>query len=145
MEFPSDLLDINLVHWTDIPFQLALEDQATRISRHYFVHVCRINSCFDSDTSPMRVEIGAQMASSPLIYHCVLSMAAAHQGGSQPTALDYRTKAICYLKSELANLKKERDTVQPLSSTNFYSVLLGCILLGMSDVSRFSNIQPALC
>jgi hypothetical protein len=39
------------LEWADfslpLPIPQPLEDQGTGISRHYFMQVCRINSCFD--------------------------------------------------------------------------------------------------
>ncbi|KAL4738222.1 fungal-specific transcription factor domain-containing protein [Aspergillus similis] len=130
----SDDFDTNMGDCADFSVPLPLEDQDTRISRHYFFHVCRINSCFDSGTNPMRVQIYEQMASGGLIYHCVLSMSAAHEGNIGSTALTHRSKAMTCLKSELAQLKEGTDSGKLLgSTTDLSSALLGCILLGMTD------------
>ncbi|KAL3472859.1 fungal-specific transcription factor domain-containing protein [Aspergillus californicus] len=116
------------MEWFDFS---SLEDQDTRISRHYFVRVCRINSCFDSEINFFRVEVANMMASCPLIYHCVLSMSAAHLTAVKEdmvaTALDHRTKAISCLKSEIAHMEDNSVTKNPLE------VLLGSVLLGMTD------------
>ncbi|KAL4757066.1 Zn(II)2Cys6 transcription factor [Aspergillus foveolatus] len=138
-----DVFNTNLGEWADltVSLPLPLEDQDTRISRYYFFKVCRINSCFDSGTNPMRVQIHDQMAFSGLIYHCVLSMSAAHEGSIGSTALTYRSKAVTCLKSELTRLKEETDSEKPLGSTDLSSALLGCILLGMTDAwHRPSNL-----
>ncbi|KAL4814387.1 hypothetical protein BDW67DRAFT_192219 [Aspergillus spinulosporus] len=131
-----DAFDTRLGDWADltVSLPLPLEDQDTRIFRHYFFKVCRINSCFDSDANPMRMQIHNQMAFSGLIYHCVLSMSAAHEGSIDSTALTYRSKAVNCLKSELTRLKERTDSETPLeSATDLSSALLGCILLGMTD------------
>lgn len=129
------------LEWADFSLPLSipqpLEDQGTGISRHYFVQVCRINSCFDSDANFWRLELGNLMASSPLIYHCVLSMSAAHlavlKSSITPAARDYRTKALSYLQSNIASLKdasKGRGPVVDLAA----EALLGSVLIGMTDV-----------
>ncbi|KAL4922085.1 hypothetical protein BDW62DRAFT_197321 [Aspergillus aurantiobrunneus] len=115
---------------------LPLEDPETGISRHYFVQVCRVNSCFDSDTNFFRVEVGNLMASSPLIYHCVLSMSAAHLAGlgcnMEKTALDHRTRALSCLKSEIGRLK-DGNGDNSNTPDRPSEALLGSILLGMTD------------
>lgn len=121
-----------------------LEDQGTGISRHYFVQVCRINSCFDSDTNFLRVELGNLMASSPLIYHCVLSMSAAHlavlKSSITPSARDYRTKALSYLQSDITSLRDASQRRGPVVD-RVAEVLLGSILIGMTDVRQSDNYQ----
>lgn len=129
------------LEWTDFSLPLSipqpLEDQGTGISRHYFVQVCRINSCFDSDTNFLRVELGNLMASSPLIYHCVLSMSAAHlavlKSSITPSARDYRAKALSYLQSDIASLRDANQRRGPVLD-RAAEALLGSILIGMTDV-----------
>ncbi|KAJ5390038.1 uncharacterized protein N7496_001106 [Penicillium cataractarum] len=50
----SQALDTTL--WDDllIPSPQIAEDQSTRLSRHYFSSICRINCCFDSSKNPFR-------------------------------------------------------------------------------------------
>lgn len=135
------------LEWPDFSLPLTipqpLEDQGTGISRHYFVQVCRINSCFDSDANFWRLELGNLMASSPLIYHCVLSMSAAHlavlKSSIAPAARDYRAKALSYLQSDIASLKdtgQRRGPVVDMAA----EALLGSVLIGMTDVrtTRYS-------
>lgn len=129
------------MEWADSSLQLSLpqplEEQETGILRHYFVQVCRINSCFDSDVNFFRAEIGTLMASSPLIYHCVLSMSAAHfaglKGSIASSAQDHRTKALSYLRSEIAVLKDASEGSRR-AIDGASEALLGSILLGMTDV-----------
>ena len=133
--------DTGWLEWADFFLPLSipqpLEDQGTGILRHYFVQVCRINSCFDSDTNFLRVELGNLMASSPLIYHCVLSMSAAHlaalKSSITPAARDYRTKALSYLQSDIASLKGVSQKRGPVVD-RAVEVLLGSVLIGMTDV-----------
>ncbi|KAL4747061.1 hypothetical protein BDW72DRAFT_206831 [Aspergillus terricola var. indicus] len=135
MQLP-DAFDTSVRDWADlsVPLPLPLEDQDTRISRHYFFNVCRINSCFDSRKNPMRLHIHEKMAYCGLIYHCVLSMSAAHEGSIDSTALTYRSKAVTCLQSELTQLRETTDSERHLeSATDLSSALLGCILLGMTD------------
>lgn len=135
------------LEWADFSLPLSipqpLEDQGTGISRHYFVQVCRINSCFDSDANFWRLELGNLMASSPLIYHCVLSMSAAHlamlKSNITPAARDYRTKALSYLQSDIASLKEASQGRGPVVDMAA-EALLGSVLIGMTDVrtTRYS-------
>ncbi|CBF84666.1 Zn(II)2Cys6 transcription factor [Aspergillus nidulans FGSC A4] len=143
----SDVFNTNLGEWADltVSLPLPLEDQDARISRHYFFKVCRINPCFDSGANPMRVQIHDQMAFSGLIYHCVVSMSAAHEGSIDSTALTYRSKAVTCLKSELTRLKGGTDSERPLGSTDLSSALLGCILLGMTDSLDVIAYLNAFC
>ncbi|KAL4902020.1 fungal-specific transcription factor domain-containing protein [Aspergillus multicolor] len=112
---------------------MPLEDEDTGISRHYFVQVCRINSCVDSEKNFFRAEITSLMASSPLLYHCVLSMSAAHLTGLDEnkvtSARDHRTKAHSSLQSAILNLSKGKREEDHESC----EILLGSILLGMTD------------
>jgi hypothetical protein len=127
--------------WADLSLPLSMsqtpEDQGTELSRHYFIQVCRINSCFDSDANFLRVELGSLMASSPLIYHCVLSMSAAHlaalKSSITPTALDYRSKALSYLQSTIISLQDANQRRGPVVD-RAAEALLGSVLLGMTDV-----------
>ncbi|OJJ07354.1 hypothetical protein ASPVEDRAFT_88608 [Aspergillus versicolor CBS 583.65] len=128
------------LEWADFSLPLSipqpLEDQGTGISRHYFVQVCRINSCFDSDKNCFRVELGNLMASSPLIYHCVLSMSAAHlavlKSSMTAAARDYRAKALSYLQSDIASLRGPSQRRGPVVD-KATEALLGSVLIGMTD------------
>ncbi|KAL4999817.1 fungal-specific transcription factor domain-containing protein [Aspergillus recurvatus] len=152
LDLTSALLDIELpgeslrmsewIEWENVsaPSSLPppLEDQETGLSWHYFVQVCRINSCVDSDANLFRVDIGGLMASSPLIYHCVLAMSAAHLTGLKTnmltTALDHRTKAHSCLTSEITRLKENREcSALGSAADKLLEALLGSILLGMTD------------
>jgi hypothetical protein len=132
-----------LMDWPDLylPLTLSLEDEDTEITKHYFSSVCRIQSCIDSSNNFFREEIGSMMASSPLIYHCVLSMSAAHvaniRGNLRTTALDHRTKAITCLKVGIMKMKKEKDLRSCSSVDHSTEALLGSILLGMTDVGSY--------
>lgn len=140
--------DTGWLEWADFSLPLSipqpLEDQGTGISRHYFVQVCRINSCFDSDKNCFRVELGNLMASSPLIYHCVLSMSAAHLAALKtsitPAARDYRAKALSYLQSDIESLRDTSQRRGPVVD-KATEALLGSVLIGMTDVRIIHNHQ----
>lgn len=130
-----------LLDWSDLymPLTLSLEDEDAGITRHYFSSVCRIQSCVDSSNNFFRVEIGNLMASCPLIYHCVLSMSAAHlatiRGDLVTAALQHRTKAMSCLKSEIIKMKNMNGLHHSTEA------LLGSILLGMTDVGSYSIVH----
>ncbi|KAL2801861.1 fungal-specific transcription factor domain-containing protein [Aspergillus granulosus] len=120
------------------PMPLYLEEEEdTGIFRHYFIRVCRINSCFDSHMNFLRIEVGNMMASCPLIYHCVLSMSAAHLATQKPSmitaALNHRAKATSCLKSEVMRIDEGRQLNSRALGHNPAEALLGSILLGMTD------------
>ncbi|KAE8148731.1 fungal-specific transcription factor domain-containing protein [Aspergillus avenaceus] len=131
-----------LMQWSDPKFPLTslYEDDDTRICRHFFTHVCHINSCFDSHRNPLRVELGSMMSSHPVIYNCVLSMSAAHlsakpsESAMSTVALDYKTKAISCLTGVIikAGGEEKFEGDRP-SSENLTEALLASILLGMTD------------
>ncbi|KAL4875681.1 fungal-specific transcription factor domain-containing protein [Aspergillus karnatakaensis] len=135
-ELTSSELSTNWTQWADFsllsPLAPPLEDQDTKLLRHYFVRVCRINSCYDSDRNFFRSEAARLLASSSLIYHCVLSMSAAHlaaaQQGMGATALHHRANAISCLKSEITLIKRDAPIRDSLVTP-----LLGSILLGMTE------------
>ncbi|PWY94743.1 hypothetical protein BO94DRAFT_582133 [Aspergillus sclerotioniger CBS 115572] len=146
MQLPEERLShdlddaTNWVEWAQFPLPLSLPpplgDGESGILRHYFVQVCRINSCFDSAVNFFRADIGDLMASSPLIYHCVLSMSAAHLAALKAnlvaTALDHRARALACLKSEMMRLKDGIES-NSLTTVKTSEALLGSILLGMTD------------
>ena len=116
------------------------EVEDTYISRYYFSTVCLINSCFDSYQNYFRMEVGGMMSTRPLIYHCVLSMSAAHLSAKRSSlvlaALDHRTKAISCLTGEIMKAKEAKGMNHCLSSDSIVEVLLASILLGMTEVCR---------
>ncbi|RDW68716.1 Zn(II)2Cys6 transcription factor [Aspergillus mulundensis] len=141
IQLPGD--SPNSIDWTGwvnhsapLHIPMALEDEDTGISRHYFVQVCRINSCVDSERNFFRAEIGSLMASSPLVYHCVLSMSAAHLTGLKSTmatsALDHRAKAQSLLRSTIPKLRNSTGADRS-GSSGPTEALLGSILLGMTE------------
>ncbi|KAL4954136.1 fungal-specific transcription factor domain-containing protein [Aspergillus filifer] len=124
------------IDWTHFSNPLPIEDNETTIKQHYFVQVCRINSCVDSSANFLRRELSSMMASSVLVYHCILSMSAAHlaaaKGEMRKFASDCRSKALSSFNSEIARLK-EQSRVSRASTLMPSEALLGCIILGMTD------------
>lgn len=129
--------------WDDLlaPSPQITEDQSTvtRLSRHYFSSVCRINCCFDSSKNLFRVWVAESMHSCPLLYHCILFMSASHLAAMQqddliPVALEHRAEAISRLGTEILGVDLH-SSLKPFSSFESISrALLACILLGMTDV-----------
>lgn len=126
--------------WDDlIKSPQTIEDQSTRLSRHYFSSICRINCCFDSSKNPFRVWVAESMHSCPLLYHCILSMSASHLAARQQSdliavALEHRAEAISRLGTEILG-PELHSSLKPCSSFEGISrALLACILLGMTDV-----------
>lgn len=119
-----------------------VEDQSTRLSRHYFSSICRINCCFDSSKNPFRVWVAESMHSCPPLYHCILSMSASHLAARQQddlvlVSLEHRAEAISGLGSEILGGDLQ-SSLKPCSSYEGLSrALLACILLGMTDVRHF--------
>ncbi|EEU43612.1 uncharacterized protein NECHADRAFT_70650 [Fusarium vanettenii 77-13-4] len=115
----------------------------------------RMNSAFDSLHNPFRSEVSKMIINSPLLFHCVLSMSAAHlYQGDEPKssiALEFQTEAISHLSIELSQL----DTAMPrvlkgddgrsgalaFQKTDHVQddVLLGVILLGMTSAWHNSS------
>ncbi|KAG2420307.1 hypothetical protein HFD88_005108 [Aspergillus terreus] len=127
------------VQWPD-PMMLLespLEDDDTCISRHYFSEICHINSCFDSHWNHFRVEVGGMMTTRPLIYHCVLSMSAAHLAWKRrdlsTAALHHRTSAISCLTGEIMKVKEDKSAGLSGLSDEHVEVLLASILLGTTE------------
>jgi hypothetical protein len=128
--------------WDDLlaPSPQITEDQNTRLSRHYFSSICRINCCFDSSKNLFRVWVAESMHSCPLLYHCILSMSASHLAAMQqndliPVASEHRAEAISRLGTEILSVNRH-SSLKPCSSFEGISrALLACILLGMTDVS----------
>ncbi|KAL4790583.1 fungal-specific transcription factor domain-containing protein [Aspergillus venezuelensis] len=131
-----DNRELNWIDWTHISIPPPIEDHETTIKQHYFVQVCRINSCVDSSVNFLRRELSSMMASSVLVYHCVLSMSAAHLAAAKDEnrmiASDCRSKALSSFNAEIARLK-EQSTVSRGPSLIPSETLIGCILLGMTD------------
>lgn len=121
-----------------------VEDQSTRLSRHYFSSICRMNCCFDSSKNPFRVWVAESMHSYPPLYHCILSMSASHlaarqQGDLVPVALEHRAEAISRLGSELVGGDLQSSSKACSSYEGPSQALLACILLGMTDVRLILN------
>lgn len=119
-----------------------VEDQSTRLSRHYFSSICRINCCFDSSKNPFRVWVAESMRSCPPLYHCILSMSASHLAARQqddlvPVALELRAEAISGLGSEILGGDLQSSLKACSSHEGLSRALLACILLGMTDVRHF--------
>lgn len=133
---------IGSLHWPDLDVPLLLplsEDQDTSLSRHYFSLVCHINSCFDSDTNILRVEVRNMMYSSPLIQHAILSMSAAHLAPKRSdlvtAALVHKTQAISCLKLEVMKMCGEQPSFNVSTEA-----LLGSILLGITEVCILHSV-----
>jgi hypothetical protein len=111
-----------------------MEDDDSRIIRHYFSTVCLINSCFDSAQNFFRIEIKDLMSSYALIYHSILSMSAAHLASKKTDKsihlLRHKTKAISALSEEI---KRLGDVGEPKNGSTEH-LLLATIILGMTDV-----------
>lgn len=125
----------------DIIIPKALYDRDVTLSNHYFSTICRINCAVDSSSNPLRLWIADSIHCSPLVYHCVLSMSAAHLAERDTSvkrdASQQRREAISRLESEIL---EPGQTICSTNSRHFDSkVLLSCILLGMTDVS-FLNL-----
>lgn len=117
-----------------------VEDQNTRLSRHYFSSICRINCCFDSSKNPFRVWVAESMQYCPPLFHCILSMSASHLAAMQqsdlaPVALEHRAEAISRLGTEIlgGNMHSSLKSYSSFEGTS--RALLACILLGMTEVS----------
>lgn len=139
----SQALDTTTL-WDDllIPSPQIAEDQSTRLSRHYFSIICRINCCFDSSKNPFRVWVAESMHSCPPLYHCILSMSASHLVAKQqsdllPIALEHRAKAVSKLGTEILSVDVQSSLKSYSTFEGISRALLACILLGITDV-RFS-------
>ncbi|KIW20996.1 hypothetical protein PV08_01575 [Exophiala spinifera] len=114
----------------------SLVTQEDLLSGHYFSSVCVINSGFDSPANPFRAYVAELMCEDPTIYHCMLSMSAAHLYQHdqifKEVALDYRTKAISSLRTNLSNISNQGDGIIGKQS-QLTTLLFGTLLLGMSS------------
>ncbi|RAH67922.1 Zn(II)2Cys6 transcription factor [Aspergillus aculeatinus CBS 121060] len=123
-----------------------LEDDDTALLRHYFSKVCPVNSCFDSHKNFFRMELGALISSRPLIHSCVLAMSAAHLTpirGDMVTTLTHRSTALACLKAEIEAVSTLRRRESASSLDRTVEMLLGSILLGMTEVmTSFVHTQP---
>ncbi|KAF3804207.1 Beauvericin cluster-specific repressor BEA4, partial [Colletotrichum gloeosporioides] len=124
-------------------------DRQSLMLNHYFVVICQVISNFDSAANPFRNEVSSMLDTSPLLYHCILSLSAAHlhqnDTGQANISLQYQTEAISNLSKQLAETSvvksKEPDTTRVESSSTQISksltvkddVLLGAILLGITS------------
>ncbi|KAF4279563.1 hypothetical protein KXV78_004711 [Aspergillus fumigatus] len=106
--------------WNDsfTPTLITFEDRNTSLLRHYFSVICHINCAFDSEKNPFRVCVSDMMKGCPLIYHCVLSMSAAHLA----------TQVL-----EIAKMGKGKGPSDDYASSLNLGALFGSILLGMTD------------
>ncbi|KAK5055083.1 hypothetical protein LTR84_012831 [Exophiala bonariae] len=114
----------------------ALETEADLLSNHYFSSVCIINSGFDSPANPFRTYVAELMSGDTIIYHCMLSMSAAHlyqhREVFKQVALNYRTEAISSLRAELS-LTDGRRVLEADGHSRLSTLLFGTLLLGMSS------------
>lgn len=108
------------------PILTPLEDEILILSNHYFSSVCQINSCFDSHRNPFRSFVGDLMASSPFVYHIVMTVSASHichrEREMAPLARRYRHSATLYLTEGKAS-----------PGDGKLETLLGSVLLGMTS------------
>jgi hypothetical protein len=131
--------------WNDsfTPTSITFEDRNMSLSRHYFSVICHINCAFDSEKNPFRVCVSDMMKGCPLIYHCVLSMSAAHLATQvsevSSEALEHRTKALSCLQLQIAKMGRGKGLGDDYASSLNLGALLGSILLGMTDVSLAST------
>lgn len=126
---------------------LILTDHIPKLMDHYFRTICQINSCFDSSKNPFRRNVFRLLHQSALIYHCVLSMSAAHlahrESDMAVTAMKHQTEALSCLAGDISLLSATHEQSQRHDQLNFDSsglindTLLGTILLGITSV-RFS-------
>ncbi|KAL5692977.1 hypothetical protein EMGR_005519 [Emarellia grisea] len=125
--------------WNDsfTPTSITFEDRNTSLLRHYFSVICHINCAFDSEKNPFRVCVSDMMKGCPLIYHCVLSMSAAHLATQvlevSSEALEHRTKALSCLQAQIAKMGKGKGPSDDYASSLNLGALFGSILLGMTD------------
>lgn len=126
---------------SDISISKPLNSQDTFLSSHYFSTICRINCAVDSSSNPFRVWVVDSVSHSPLVYHCILSMSAAHLAEKdnrlKHVASDHRREAVSRLECEMSGILGMNQTSQSIDSlsSDFNSVVLFiCILLGMTDV-----------
>lgn len=136
----GDLLDINAdtfnlilsraesSQFTPPLFKIMPSDQTMVLSDHYFSLICSINSCFDSPYNPFRSYVAGLMLSCPLVFHCVMTMSAAHicrrKKEMADAVLEHRNEAISCLTLEEPG-KGSRDIK--------VETILGSILLGMTS------------
>lgn len=112
------------------------DEHAERLMLYYFQAACRIMSCFDSPINPYRTDIPKALQSTRHIFHCMLTMAAAHLANYDRdmtvATLTYQTKAMNILQEEMLKLSlDENRSLIPASSR--YQVLVGTIMLGMTS------------
>ncbi|KAK1848071.1 hypothetical protein CCHR01_09317 [Colletotrichum chrysophilum] len=121
-------------------------ERSSIVVYHYFTVICQVISNFDSSVNPFRNEVSGMLNTSPLLYHCILSLSSAHLHqndiGQSNISLQYQTEAISSLSKQLAETSivksKEADAVRvdtqiSKSLTVKDDVLLGAILLGMTS------------
>ncbi|KAL1860836.1 hypothetical protein Plec18170_001350 [Paecilomyces lecythidis] len=110
------------------PRTICPDDQTTSLAKHYFSLICPINSCFDSPCNPFRSYIGELMLTCPLVFHCVMTMSAAHIGRREKSmaevAIQHRDEAIAYLLPEISQNRSGNVKIE---------AILGSILLGVTS------------
>ncbi|KAH7123193.1 fungal-specific transcription factor domain-containing protein [Dactylonectria macrodidyma] len=123
-------------------------EQSSLLLDHYFSLVCPISSSFDSIHNPFRSNVSGMMATSRLLFNCVMSMSAAHlyqHEHSSTIPLSFQTEAISEISDELVKVNSmtstdfgsQADGPHPTISQSTYFVkdelLLGIILLGITS------------
>lgn len=138
--------------WLPLLTVPSLGEEDSLLISYYFASVCGINSCFVSVKDPLRYDLASAMSESPLIYHTVMSMAAAHLGAMLQTprieALEHQARAFSELQTEVKQLSKGISCCFADSSSSSLSdgfsaqarVLLAIILIGVSSVRKSVQI-----
>jgi hypothetical protein len=148
----AEMIDSILCLDYDLALYQNPADPVPTFVNHYFSVICRINSCFDSPSNPLRTDVLNMLTASPLIWNCVLSMSAAHlyqnQKEKAQIALSYQTEAISCMVAEVASMKRLSDgesecpggdspgAILKLRNRVKKELLLGIILLGISSVCK---------
>ncbi|KAK1675402.1 fungal-specific transcription factor domain-containing protein [Colletotrichum godetiae] len=123
-------------------------DKNFLLFNHYFSLVCPISSLFDSGQNPFRSYVSEMMASSRLLFLCVMNMSASDfrkNDGSSIAPLSFQTEAISEISEEpckitnptIVTFDKPNNGPSIILSTSLYpvedEVLLGIILLGITS------------
>ncbi|KAF2718730.1 hypothetical protein K431DRAFT_332091 [Polychaeton citri CBS 116435] len=102
---------------------------------HYFKHVCRLYSCFDSELNPFRKRVSDRLSNSPTISLAVQSMAIAHLANwypyMAPLGLNRRLQAWKALQQDLQ--------LHRLGRLLTSDALLALVLLGLSSSWHHSS------
>ena len=114
--------------------QPEMSDRTAILSQHYFSLVCPIMSCFDTAQNPFRSLAEEGVSLSPFMFHCVMTMSAAHlfqqNKHIDDVSLEHRTEAMSCLTTEL-NLSGSEIKME---------MLFGTIMLGMTSVRTSLDI-----